>query len=191
MTESTTTEYRYLGQCSKAHGGCGQRLSLVLPEKKSVHWVTCPSCSNRAMLKRVEGEFNPDHKCDIRCTSARGHTCRCACGGANHGADWGMTALVAVDTPAAAIPKTGKHIGEVGKHIKGEVTVTERRALDKSVLYTFTTNGGDTIKWFVPTQYDPSFEVGDKFTIRAKVKAHEDHERFGKSTIVVYVERIQ
>jgi hypothetical protein len=30
---------------------------------------------------------NPDHKCDPRCTGAKGHDCECSCGGANHGCD--------------------------------------------------------------------------------------------------------
>jgi hypothetical protein len=25
------------------------------------------------------------HKCDARCTNAKGHKCECSCGGANHG----------------------------------------------------------------------------------------------------------
>ncbi len=25
------------------------------------------------------------HKCDARCTNAKGHNCECSCGGANHG----------------------------------------------------------------------------------------------------------
>jgi hypothetical protein len=29
-----------------------------------------------------------DHKCDVRCTEAKGHKCECNCGGVNHGAGW-------------------------------------------------------------------------------------------------------
>lgn len=29
-----------------------------------------------------------DCPCDGRCTSARGHSCECSCGGANHGSDY-------------------------------------------------------------------------------------------------------
>jgi len=29
-----------------------------------------------------------EHKCDARCTSAKGHNCECSCGGENHGSDW-------------------------------------------------------------------------------------------------------
>lgn len=34
--------------------------------------------------KRIEG-FTTDHKCDDRCTEAKGFRCECACGGKNHG----------------------------------------------------------------------------------------------------------
>ncbi len=33
----------------------------------------------------VKGTVNPDHKCDSRCTNAKGHNCDCSCGGENHG----------------------------------------------------------------------------------------------------------
>ena len=36
-------------------------------------------------LERIKGEYSPNHKCDDRCLHAKGHTCRCACGGMNHG----------------------------------------------------------------------------------------------------------
>lgn len=186
-------EYRYVGQCAPAYGGCGQRLSITLPVEKGVHWVNCPECSKRAMLKKVEGEFNPDHKCDVRCTSAKGHTCRCACGGANHGADWGIQEVVAVQSSAPRQAPVGGHLGEVGKTIVQPVTVQSVRqniGSTNSTLYTFVTDVGDTLKWFAPSYADPCWLVGEKFTLRAKVKAHETHEKFGKSTIIIYAEQI-
>lgn len=49
----------------------------------------CPSHLRNLMNVRVvKGTLNPDHVCDSRCTSAKGHTCDCSCGGANHGADY-------------------------------------------------------------------------------------------------------
>lgn len=48
----------------------------------------CPTC-NRAMdFGTLNARLVPDHKCDARCSSARGHNCECSCGGALHGADW-------------------------------------------------------------------------------------------------------
>jgi len=49
----------------------------------------CPSHPRNLMSVRVViGKLNPDHVCDSRCASAKGHTCECACGGENHGANW-------------------------------------------------------------------------------------------------------
>lgn len=45
----------------------------------------CPNRHKVFRLIQVEGEFNPDVKCDGRCEGARGHVCVCACGGMNHG----------------------------------------------------------------------------------------------------------
>lgn len=45
---------------------------------------TC-ACGKTFTLMPVAGIVSPDHKCDARCESARGHSCECACGGANHG----------------------------------------------------------------------------------------------------------
>lgn len=34
----------------------------------------------------IEYKKNPSlHKCDARCTNAKGHVCECSCGGKNHG----------------------------------------------------------------------------------------------------------
>src|SRR5271170_6388850 len=45
----------------------------------------CPNGHKVFRLYQVEGEYDPDVKCDGRCEGARGHVCRCACGGMNHG----------------------------------------------------------------------------------------------------------
>ena len=45
----------------------------------------CPSCHKMMSFGVLKAYVNPDHKCDARCTSARGHNCECACGGVNHG----------------------------------------------------------------------------------------------------------
>jgi hypothetical protein len=35
--------------------------------------------------RKIERKSNPSlHKCDARCTHAKGFKCECACGGANH-----------------------------------------------------------------------------------------------------------
>lgn len=38
-------------------------------------------------VRRIRMGTNPYQKCDIRCTSAKGFTCNCSCGGRNHGID--------------------------------------------------------------------------------------------------------
>lgn len=45
----------------------------------------CPCCNKMMTFGVLHARLNPDHKCDARCTGARGHNCECACGGANHG----------------------------------------------------------------------------------------------------------
>jgi hypothetical protein len=45
----------------------------------------CGACgAQRWNGKRVEG-FTTGHKCDARCTEAKGFRCECSCGGKNHG----------------------------------------------------------------------------------------------------------
>lgn len=48
----------------------------------------CPQCGNLMSQGKLSGRFVADHVCDSRCTGARGHSCDCSCGGANHGKDW-------------------------------------------------------------------------------------------------------
>ncbi len=48
----------------------------------------CPQCRKAMKYGKLEGHVNPSQKCDARCTSARGHSCECQCGGENHGAGW-------------------------------------------------------------------------------------------------------
>lgn len=159
-------------------------------------------CSNGHKVfpvKRIKGTYSPDHKCDTRCLNARGWECTCSCGGANHGRGHAVAVVTASDVSKTVTrierPQTeSKHLGEVGKHITGEVVVQERRIVvtGDSELYIFhTVNGAHVIKWFAPDYANPQWEVGLTLKIRAKVKRHEDHERFGKSTIVTYVERIE
>lgn len=45
----------------------------------------CTSCRKMMTFGALKAVYSPEHKCDARCTSARGHNCECACGGKNHG----------------------------------------------------------------------------------------------------------
>lgn len=48
----------------------------------------CATCNKMMDFGQLKGYLRPEHKCDARCTSARGHNCECSCGGENHGSDW-------------------------------------------------------------------------------------------------------
>ena len=48
----------------------------------------CKDCGNLMSQGKIKGLLRPDVPCDARCTGARGHSCDCSCGGANHGRDW-------------------------------------------------------------------------------------------------------
>lgn len=45
----------------------------------------CKGCGKMMDFGILKAFLRPEHKCDARCTSARGHNCECSCGGANHG----------------------------------------------------------------------------------------------------------
>lgn len=45
----------------------------------------CRNCGKAMDYGILQGHLRPEVKCDARCTSARGHSCDCSCGGANHG----------------------------------------------------------------------------------------------------------
>lgn len=51
-------------------------------------WIDrkCPKCGTvGARFKEVVGTYSAGHRCDDRCIHARGHSCRCQCGGESHG----------------------------------------------------------------------------------------------------------
>ena len=167
-------------------------------------------CVNRHKvfpLKPVKGTYSESHQCDSRCLNAKGWDCTCSCGGANHGRGHVATVVQASNLPAPEpVPVTvedfiprpvpvertaGRHLGEVGKRIVGEVRIARVIELaNDRTLYKFITNDGDNIDWFVPAEYDPGWDEGRTLTIRAKVIRHESHERFGNSTVVIYVEEV-
>lgn len=52
------------------------------------NFTQCSKCGRFAKMDIVKGFYNPEHVCDGCCMSAKGSTCDCSCGGANHGANW-------------------------------------------------------------------------------------------------------
>lgn len=155
-------------------------------------FARCQSGHKVFPVKAIKGTYSEAHQCDSRCLNAKGWSCTCSCGGANHG-----RGHVATVVKASELPKQTerKHLGEVGKHIRGQVTLTRVRKngnmAPTKALFVFHTKDGDEITWWVPSEYAPEWEEGWTGTIRAKVIRHEDHERFGKSTVVIYVEEVE
>ena len=49
----------------------------------------CPKCGHCMTYGVLVAHVVEDHACDARCTGARGPSCDCSCGGANHGRAWG------------------------------------------------------------------------------------------------------
>lgn len=171
----------FLARCDKGH-----------------RWFVC---------KAIKGTYSESHKCDSRCLNAKGWSCTCSCGGANHGRGHAVAVVNAADiaspstdqfyaemraaretTPAPVL----KHLGEVGGTIRGEVFVKTVKSLDSgSVLYSLrTVNGGHIIKWFCPGYADPGFEPGSRHTIRARVKSHGEFNG-APETVVTYLEEVE
>lgn len=73
------TEYRYHVRAGRMVGASS---SWAYPGAI----VAVCACGQRFQLEAVKGVLT-SHVCDPRCTSATGHKCECACGGANHGQD--------------------------------------------------------------------------------------------------------
>lgn len=48
----------------------------------------CPSCHRAMNYNQLKATLRPDVKCSGICIHARGGTCDCSCGGANHGKGW-------------------------------------------------------------------------------------------------------
>lgn len=57
----------------------------LVPIEGDAAYLPCPSCKAIVLCPRVRGTFANHKRCDARCTNAKGHTCECSCGGANHG----------------------------------------------------------------------------------------------------------
>jgi hypothetical protein len=174
-------------------------------------------CTNNHKVfpcKLVKGTYSKDHACDSRCLNARGWSCTCSCGGANHGRGHVATVVQAADLndrehfpgrslrPEFAVPHTvedyapvvpiKRHIGEVGKTIKGAVRIVRTSELTNGkTLYAFeTVVGGHLLKWYAPSYADPQWEPNRELTIRARVRAHDMQDTI-PVTVVTYVEEVE
>lgn len=85
---------------------CGTCLTIIAVEaERQLSQLTCACDGTMACMGRVKRDRlvhdTQRCACDARCTSARGPSCNCLCGGVNHGTD----AVVAVVVDAGAVPR--------------------------------------------------------------------------------------
>jgi hypothetical protein len=171
-------------------------------------------------LKRIEGTFSEDFKCDSRCLNARGRKCTCSCGGMNHGRGHAvqvqpiserMTSREVAEQPAAerrlvaeqteAVRNPKQHIGEIGEQVFFTAKLDHRRLANDTVLYVFLTEvrtpitdeylGEAKVEWWKPDWLDdPEYVDGEVYKFKAKVKRHDDNPKWGKATVVTYLEEV-
>jgi len=200
------------------------------------YYVRCPERHKPFKLYLMQGEYSEDFQCDARCENAKGHVCKCSCGGMNHGMAYAVQPQP-VENLGATIANVNERYGVTGVDVGGQSISNEelRRNLqddddqnegeptpsrrpvkvfaegeegDKheffgkliakkdtanSTLYTFVVKVGDDeaiVKSFVPTFAipDPDLEVRDMVEFEAIIREHQDHETYGKSTLVAYLE---
>ena len=83
----------------------------------------------------------------------------------------------------SATKYSGEFFSEVGKRDDVQVEVTGKKSLDFSTLYTLRTlDGSHKLKWFCSSTLD--MQIGDRHWIKGTVKAHQDHETYGRSTLI-------
>jgi hypothetical protein len=178
-------------------------------------------------LKRIEGTYSEDFKCDSRCLNAKSNICRCSCGGLNHGRGHAVQ-LQPVKAPtlmgeagyeiwrdderqvtdpvdervareqAEDIHYPKQHLGERGEQIRFQGKLDYTRDSSDSTLYVFLTEvrtpvtgellGEAKIEWWKPSYVNVEFVVGEVYNLKAKVKRHDDSPKWGKATVVTYLE---
>jgi hypothetical protein len=186
----------------------------------------CPENHRVFPLKRIEGTYSEDFKCDSRCLNAKRHKCTCSCGGLNHGRGHAVTPVVlnanarqgeirrgveaqgydkteahVIAEQADDVRYPKQHLGEVDGKIYFDGKLMRRVESDDSTLYVFLTEvrtpitgellGEAEIKWWKPSYIDdPGFGAGEIYKLKAKVKRHDSDPKWGKSTVVTYLEEI-
>lgn len=85
------------------------------------YYVRCPEGHKPFKLYRVEGEYSEAFQCDARCENAKGHTCKCSCGGMNHGKAYAVlpTEVHHVENLGAAIANANERHGVAGLEVGG------------------------------------------------------------------------
>lgn len=151
------------------------------------YYVRCPEGHKPFKLYRVEGEYSEAFQCDARCENAKGHTCKCSCGGINHGKAYAVADVVHVENVGAAIANiqqdheeqaaegrmiaaqaavenevrrgpTGEELlGQVGDKLYAEGKVTFVKDINDATMYLFRATEGDTGKIGTVKWFAPSF----------------------------------
>lgn len=73
---------RFLGTCRR--DDCRRVVAVEVESRAIGTWGECPAGHGRVYLERVRGT-RTDAPCNSACMYARGPSCECGCGGANHG----------------------------------------------------------------------------------------------------------
>jgi hypothetical protein len=175
----------------------------------------CPDGHKMFRLQQIEGTYSEDFKCDSRCLNAKGRKCTCSCGGMNHGRGHAVKAVpvkvnasVAYEPPERPAPRepedfrdTRQYLGQTAEKIYFDGKLVDRREVNDTILFIFMTEvrtpitgellGEAKIEWWKPDWLDdPGYEVGEVYKLKAKVKRHNDDPRWGKSTVVTYLEEV-
>lgn len=174
----------------------------------------CTNGHKMFRLQQIEGTFSEDFKCDSRCLNAKGRKCTCSCGGMNHGRGHAVKAVpvqvnasVTYETPEPSNeePKdfrdTRQYLGQIAEKIYFDGKLVDRREINDTLLFIFMPEvrtpvtgeflGEAKVEWWKPDWLDdPGFEVGEVYKLKAKIKRHNDDPRWGKSTVVTYLEEV-
>jgi hypothetical protein len=107
--------------------------------------------------------------------------------------------LIAEQAADVRYPK--QFIGEEGEKAYFEAKLDRKQEINNSVLHVFLTEirtpitgellGEAKVEWWMPNFVDdPGFEVGEVYKLKAKIKQHKDEARWGKTTVVTYLEQV-
>ncbi len=147
-------------------------------------YVRCPQRHKPFKLFRIQGEFSDKFQCDARCENAKGHECKCSCGGMNHGlghiraverveplrAPSGRTDAAVATAMEAQVRDDEAQVegepedsddrdfmGEKGEEISGFARVTWTKDITDKTIYLFrASEDGDEWPWTLKW-FAPSF----------------------------------
>lgn len=96
-----------------------------------------------------------------------------------------------IDEQMRQVREPDQHIGEVGEKVYFDGECIAAQPINDTILYKFVTKDPARVEWWKPDFLDdPGYELGKTYKLKAKVKRHDDNPRWGKSTVVTYLEEI-